>query len=191
MSKAKSKPISVSVKQAADLFGVTETTVLSWVRSGLPVLKRGRQGAGRRTLFDLAALIRWYLSDNPLDAARTRLASAQADKAEAENAVRSGELVEIAIVKREWSDLVQAFRAKHLAIPAKVSPQLVNIGNVSVIAARLTAAYAEASRELVDQTANDVRAARARRPAPRDGENRAPAAGLNGRRMGGSRTSTQ
>ncbi len=142
-------PIPVSVDRAAELFDVTEKTVRTWIRAGLPVLKKGGKGRGNAALLDLAELIPWYLEENALDVAKTRLASAQAEKYEMENAVRRGALANMKDVERFWGDAVTACRSRLLAMPSKLAPQLINNDNSSAIAnlirLELYAALAELS----------------------------------------------
>jgi phage terminase Nu1 subunit (DNA packaging protein) len=187
------KPISgelaVSVARAAQLFDVTEKTVRSWIRAGLPTLKKGGKGAGNAAIIDLADLIPWYLEENALDVAKTRLASAQADKHEMENDLRRGELLEVAGVEAEWTDLVTAFRAKMLSMPGKLGPQLTNVSDASIIAARLRAEVFAALAELaVDEAEGPRKATRRARPGP--AASRA-AAVADGERVGRRVSSTQ
>jgi len=144
------EPIPVTIPRAVVIFEVTEKTVRSWIRAGLPVLKAGAKGSGNGALVDLAELIPWYLEENALDVAKTRLASAQAEKFEAENALRRAEVASIADVARFVSEHNQAARAKLLSIPAKLSPQLKDIHDPNVIAAGIRAEISAALAELAE-----------------------------------------
>jgi phage terminase Nu1 subunit (DNA packaging protein) len=142
--------IPVTLERAADLCGVTEKTIRSWIEAGLPVLQQGKQGRGAvKTLVDLAQIVRWITeAENALDAARTRLAEAQSEKHEMENAVRRKELADVKDVDRVWSDLVLATRAKFLSMPAKLAAQLTNLSDAAVVATRIRTEIYAALAEL-------------------------------------------
>ncbi|MEG3437688.1 hypothetical protein V0288_11210 [Pannus brasiliensis CCIBt3594] len=55
---------------------------------------------------------------------KTRLTSAQADKVELENAVRAGELFEVAAAERAWEDYIGRCRKRLLGLPAKAAAEL-------------------------------------------------------------------
>ena len=116
------------------------------------------------------------------DDQRQRLAAAQAEKVEHENAVRRGELAPRAEVVRFWTDCIANMRAKALARASKLSPQLVNIGDASIIAAAIRADTYAFLAELTDYE-----------PGGRGGvvagseEDSSPAAGADGRAVGGPR----
>jgi phage terminase Nu1 subunit (DNA packaging protein) len=144
-------PIPVDLLRAAELCGVTEKTIRSWAADGMPVMQVGKRGrSGVKTVVDLVEVLRWYLEQDALDAAKTRLASAQADKHEMENAARRGELAEIADVERTWSDMVLATRARLLSIPMKLAAQLTNVADANIVAAKIRAEIASALHELAD-----------------------------------------
>ena len=103
----------------------------------------------------------WYLStvlerlpkassadDLGLDEARARLATAQAERHEMENAARRGELAEVADVERTWIDMVMAVRSRLLSLPTKLAPQLVGISDPREIFAKLTEEIRVALTEL-------------------------------------------
>lgn len=81
---------------------------------------------------------------------RERLAAAQAEKVEAENAVRRGQLADVALMVRVWQDHIAAARAKLLGIAAKLSPQLVGLNDPNVIAAAIRAEVSAALGELAN-----------------------------------------
>jgi hypothetical protein len=84
------------------------------------------------------------------DDQRQRLAAAQAEKVEHENAVRRGELARMGDVVRFWTDCIANARAKALSMATKLSPRLVNIGDASVISAAIRAEVNAFLGELVD-----------------------------------------
>jgi phage terminase Nu1 subunit (DNA packaging protein) len=81
-------------------------------------------------------------------AEKTRLTSAQADKAELENALRQGELLEATECERLWSAMVASCRARLLAVPNKLAPELAIITDPLVIENRLKSAVYESLWEL-------------------------------------------
>lgn len=119
----------VTTDECAELFKCTVQTVNQWIRDGLPVVKRGRKGGGRTSQIDVRDAIAWYVEYDALDAEKTRLTREQADKQALDNAVRRGELGEIAAWRSELETVFGEIRAQLLAIPTKEAPQLD--GNVN------------------------------------------------------------
>lgn len=81
-------------------------------------------------------------------AEKTRLTSAQADKIELENAVRQGELLEASECERAWSGLIGNSRARLLAIPSKLAPELAITNDPIAVENRLKSAIYEVLWEL-------------------------------------------
>lgn len=100
------------------------------------------------------ALVAFYVAKmaggGEFDDQRQRLAAAQAEKVEHENAVRRGELAPRADVEHFWTECIANARARVLAMGSKLSPRLVNIGDASVIAAAIRAEAYAALAELAD-----------------------------------------
>ena len=84
------------------------------------------------------------------DDQRQRLAAAQAERVEHENSVRRGDLADMRDVSRFWEECMANMRAKLLALPSKLSPRLVNIGDAGVINAALRADVHACLSELAD-----------------------------------------
>jgi phage terminase Nu1 subunit (DNA packaging protein) len=63
-------------------------------------------------------------NESDFDDQRQRLAAAQAEKVEHENAVRRGELARRADVERFWTDCISAARAKFLSIPTRIGARV-------------------------------------------------------------------
>jgi phage terminase Nu1 subunit (DNA packaging protein) len=74
----------------------------------------------------------------------------KAEKAAIQLAQMRGELHTSDDVESVMSDMLTAFRQKILAIPTKLSPQLVGIEEINIIKARLTKDLHEALAELAD-----------------------------------------
>jgi phage terminase Nu1 subunit (DNA packaging protein) len=153
---ASDDPVPVSVDRIASIFDVTEKTVRSWIRAGLPTIKPGGKGKGNGALLDLAEVVVWYLAENALDVAKTRLATAQAEKHEMENDLRRGELADVVAVKKSWGDMVLAFRAKMLSLPMKLSPRLTNVADPSVISTHLRREIGAALTELANDETESI-----------------------------------
>jgi phage terminase Nu1 subunit (DNA packaging protein) len=187
MGKAKPQPLTgplpITIERAANLCSVTEKTIRSWIMNGLDVMHAGRQGSKTdRTIIDLVVLLRWYLEQDALDVAKTRLASAQADRHEIENATRRGELLSVEDVERAWTDLILACRSKILGLPTKLAARLINVSDAATIAALIGEEVTATLDELaaLDQVGSGrSQRAGARRPAAV-----ATAAKTNGERMG-------
>ena len=88
-------------------------------------------------------------------AAQTRLVTAQAELKEAELAEQRGELHRASIVQKIWSERNINIRAKLLAIPMKISPELVG-KDLLEIQAKLKEAVNEALEELADYDAGKI-----------------------------------
>lgn len=129
-------------QEAAELAGVTARALRDW--AGVP---RNSDGS-----YSGRALVEWLVArsstDGEYDNQRERLAAAQAEKVEAENAVRRGWLADTRSVLVAWGDLVAAFRAKVLSIPTKLAPQLTNVSDPKLISDRIRAELYAALAEL-------------------------------------------
>lgn len=87
-------------------------------------------------------------SNSEFDDQRERLAAAQAEKVEMDNAVRRGQLADMNDVVRTWTDHIAAARAKLLSLPTKLSPQITNVADAAIIAAAIRSGIYEALAEL-------------------------------------------
>lgn len=95
------------------------------------------------------------------DNQRDRLAAAQAEKYELENALRRGQVAELGAIAEVVSNANAAVRAKLLSMPSKLGAQLVNISDANILAGRIKVEIHAALAELADYTA--------RLPADEDG----------------------
>jgi phage terminase Nu1 subunit (DNA packaging protein) len=172
-------------QQAAYLLGVTSRTLRDWADA-----PRNRDGT-----YDARDLVKWYATRNTLAATddfenqRERLAAAQAERVEMENAIRRGQLAECAAVQAGWADHIAAARAKLLSLPAKLGPQLTNISDASVAAdkirADIYAAIDELSEWELPETDDDGGG-----NAPADGERLEKPAAPDRERVGGRAPAT-
>lgn len=132
--------------EAAALLSVTTRTLRDWEKAGAGI-PRNDDGT-----YPGPALVAWEVSrhrqDGEFDDQRERLAAAQAERVEAENAVRRGQLADVAAVAAVWTDHVAACRARLLSLPSKLSPQLTGINDPNVLAAAIRAEINAALAEL-------------------------------------------
>jgi hypothetical protein len=135
---------ALTQSQAAMLLGISPRTLRDW------------HDAPRNSdsTYPGPALVKFYVEkiagSGEFDDQRQRLAAAQAEKVEHENAVRRGELAPRGDVVRFWTECIANMRAKALALGAKLSPRLVNIGDASLIAAAIRAEVNAFLAELAD-----------------------------------------
>lgn len=112
---------------------------------GLPPDKVS-QGKGRTDRRWLLARVVDHLRGNAqpgsdgydADAELGRLRFEQANKTALENAVRSGQLLDVGLVYRAWETLLVGIRARMLSIPTKLASELAALQDVNAIRCRLT-----------------------------------------------------
>jgi phage terminase Nu1 subunit (DNA packaging protein) len=137
--------MSVDVNAVAKALNVTARRVQQLKNEGMPSVSRGQ--------YELGPCMAWYIRylqnalekrgpnvnpDTPdLLAEKTRLAREQGDKLAIENSIKRGELVYVNDVVQTWADHIASARAKLLAMPTKLAPQLVSQSNANVIATRI------------------------------------------------------
>lgn len=136
---------SLTQIQAAALLAVAPRTLRDW--HDCP---RNKDGSYNGT-----TLVAYYVGkvtgqSDDFDDQRERLAAAQAERVEMENATKRGQLARVDEVVRFVSDHNAAARAKLLSLPAKLSPQLVGIDDPNVIAAAIRADLYAALSELAE-----------------------------------------
>lgn len=168
--------------QAAALLSIAPRTLRDWHDA-----PRNKDGT-----YSGPALVAYYVGrltgNSEFDDQRQRLAAAQAEKVEHENAVRRGQLADMREVERFWTDCIANARAKALARASKLSPQLVNIGDASIIAAAIRADTYAFLAELTDYGPAVSEPGGGDPPSVGSVE---PAARVNGKRVGRPRKATQ
>ena len=131
-------------QQAAEICGVTSRTLRDWADA-----PRNRDGS-----YHARELVAWLVAraagSGDFDNQRERLAAAQAEKVEHDNAVRKGWLADLKVVTKFWADCLANMRARLLNLGPKLGPQLVNIGDPHVIAAAIRAEVYAALAELAE-----------------------------------------
>lgn len=131
--------------QAAALLSVAPRTLRDW--HDTPRNADGTYNGPTLVAFYVAKL---GAGSGEFDDQRQRLAAAQAEKVEHENAVRRGDLATRAEVVGFWTECIANMRAKALALSSKLSPRLVNIGDANIIAAAIRAEVHAFLAELAD-----------------------------------------
>lgn len=86
--------------------------------------------------------------DDELNRQNVRLRAAQAERVEAENRQRSGELVEAVAVARVWATYLEAAGAVLDNIPVRLAPQLAHLNGLADIEAILRQAVDEVRQNL-------------------------------------------
>lgn len=175
---------ALSQIQAAALLSVAPRTLRDWHDA-----PRNPDGT-----YSGPAIVAYYVAKmagggGEFDDQRQRLAAAQAEKVEHENAIRRGQLADIAVVERQWNDFTANCRARLLAIPSKLGPRLVNLADPAVINTAIRSEIRAALAELADYEppAGDGTS----RGDSKDGAAPGPAAGPDGKPVGGRRKAPQ
>lgn len=136
----------VTPEEAYTFLGISRPTFFRLVKDGVIP----RAGEGEYILGDVTeAYWRSQFTSEALTAARTRLATAQAELAEMQSAEEQGKLLQSDDVAKAWTAQVGNARTRLLAIPTKVAPELVG-QDLPTITDKLKAAVYEALMELAD-----------------------------------------
>ncbi len=152
----------VNVGTIANALNLTTRRVHQLKAEGLPTVGRGQ--------YEIGPCMAWYIRylqaalekrgpnvnpDTPdLLAEKTRLAREQGDKLAIENAISRGELVYLDDVVNTWADHISSAKAKLLAMPTKLAPQLVNQTNANIIAGRIREEVDNSLVELAQDTSH-------------------------------------
>jgi hypothetical protein len=166
---------SLTQQEGAALLSVTARTLRDWADA-----PRNADGS-----YNGPQLVRYYVAKlttgGEFDNQRERLAAAQADKVEMENALRRGALVDVSTVSRFWSEVLANCRTRLLGMGSKLGPQLVNIADAAVIA---TAIRTEARAALTELATYEPDAGTVDTVGEGPTDAAAPA-GINGQSVGG------
>ena len=136
----------ISGPEAALLLGLPERSFYRLVEEGaIPKASEGGYILGEVE----EAYWKKCFDSEGLEAARTRLTTAQAELAELELAEQRGEMHRATAVMRVWADNVINAKTRLLAIPTKIAPELVG-KNSQEIQKKLKDAISEVLQELAD-----------------------------------------
>jgi phage terminase Nu1 subunit (DNA packaging protein) len=156
---SKPKPRLVVISHVAERLRLTPRRIQQLVGEGLPRVTRGK--------YDVDEVLDWYIaylerrlsgeSDEDSDAValrkhELRLAAAKADTGELELARERGQLVAIADVEKQMTDLVITTKARVLSVPARVAADLVGEQSRVMAQAKVEKALKEALSHLADRT---------------------------------------
>lgn len=125
--------------------------------------------------------------DDPLHRARTRLTEAKAETAEIDAALARGDVIAADIVEALWTDSLVKMKAKVLAMPTRLAPQLEGQSDTKVIHQLLKEACHEALAEVADYDPEPLVAAwneKRRGSVEKDDEVGESAAGSDGQPVG-------
>ena len=148
------RKLKVSFDQAADFLNMSKSSFYRLIESGIIP----KSDDGKYVLSEVVELYwRNQFDSEGLRAAQIRLVTAQAELKEAELAEQRGELHRASIVQKIWGERNINIRAKLLAIPMKISPELVG-KDLLVIQAKLKEAVNETLEELADYDAGKITA---------------------------------
>lgn len=115
------KKAEVNHEQAAKFLNISKSTFYKLIDQG--VIKKADDG-----IYILGEVVDAYyknlLGNKGLEAARTRLANADAEKRELEVAEMKGQMFRASDVSKAWTDNVINAKMRILAIPAKISQEL-------------------------------------------------------------------
>lgn len=152
MANSELPDFDVSKRVTAQFFGVSTTTIDTWVMKGCPVSVRTDDG--RISAMSLSDVARWKIQQSDegsdLEIERTRLTKWQADKTELEVAVLRGELIPSGTVEKVWGNMVVSFRSRVMSIPTKSAHSVLGAVNVAEAESVLKKLVNEALEELAD-----------------------------------------
>ena len=149
--------IELNKADLAAMLGVSLPTIGQWVGKGCPFVFKG--GPGKQWVFNSADVLSWReeqvvqqaMGDTAsldIDEARRRKLAAEAALVELDLSKRRGEVIEIEDVAGVVGDDYANVRAKSLALPTKLAPQLIGIEDTAECQALIERGVAEALEEL-------------------------------------------
>lgn len=156
-AKAPPKPRLVGISHIAERLRLTPRRIQQLAGEGLPRVTRGK--------YDVDAVLDWYIahlerrlagdsseeSDNVSQRKHElRLLAAKADLQELDLATRRRELVSIADVEKEMTDLVITTKARILAVPARIAADLLGEQSRVMAQAKVEKALKEALSHLAE-----------------------------------------
>lgn len=117
----------VGQEQIAAMFGVAPKTIVEWQEQGMPIAQRG--GPGVASEYESADCIRW-LCDRELKKAQAerpqdRLARAQAERIEMENAEKRGQLIPASLLEPKMRAAMIAAREAWIDSPPRIASDCV------------------------------------------------------------------
>ncbi|HQS81550.1 MAG TPA: terminase small subunit [Thiobacillus sp.] len=116
----------IGIQSIADLFGVSHQTIANWQDQGLPVARRGGNGAPSE--YESDECVRWLvereLSKVQPETPSNRLALAKAQAVEMDNAERRGQLIPAALLEPKLKAAFVTAREKWLETQHRLAREL-------------------------------------------------------------------
>ena len=149
---------NVSKTELGKILGKSQPTLTTWAKQGMPI--EAVSVRGKAQVYDTAKVIDWmlkrekdkYLStpDSVLDVTEqnARLLFHRANNEAMKEQERSGELIPAEAVMLGWHDHVFAVRARLLALPTKIAPEVLHLSTLREIES--------AARELVYEALDEL-----------------------------------
>lgn len=154
----------VNKGQLAEIIGVSERTITTWQKNGLPIAEDGTRG--NQNLYQTEEVIAWMIQREltqrieqfggdeeeffNYEKENARLTHHKANLAELEESAKRRELIPIGEVKEVEENIIAGGRAKLLAIPKKLAPRLLGLENLAQAEAVLSAGVREVAEELAE-----------------------------------------
>ena len=149
-----------SVTEAAVMLGVTDKTIRSWIRQGLPTEAKGRRGGGQEHRVTMKAVMDWLLdrqqqrltgkSAQRLEDLKVRRLEVATREAELSLAAREGKLLPATEVEETWGRHIARVRSRLLSIPSKAAGLVLGVRDTKAIQRTLESEIHEALGELGD-----------------------------------------
>ena len=122
---------NVNKAELAAIVGVTERTLTTWQKQGMPIEHEGERG--EENAYDTAAVVTWMVARAEAKAKREetprdRLARRQADLLDMQLAEKRGDSVQAASIKPRLIARVIGARQKLIAMVADIAPALAELG---------------------------------------------------------------
>jgi phage terminase Nu1 subunit (DNA packaging protein) len=151
------KPRLVGIAAIAERLRLTPRRIQQLVGEGLPRVTRGK--------YDVDAVLDWYIERLERQLARQtdedgelakrekeemRLLSARADLNELDLASKRREMVSIADVEKQMTDLVITTKARILTVPARLAPDLLSEQSRVMVQAKIEKSLKEALSHLAE-----------------------------------------
>jgi phage terminase Nu1 subunit (DNA packaging protein) len=160
-SVSKPKLRLVGIAAIAERLRLTPRRIQQLAGEGLPRVTRGK--------YDVDAVLDWYIAKLQRELARQtdedgeiakrereelRMLSAKADLQEIELASKRRELVAIADVEKQMTDLVITTKARILTVPARVAPEILGEQSRVMVQAKIEKAIKESLSHLAEVHSN-------------------------------------
>jgi phage terminase Nu1 subunit (DNA packaging protein) len=150
----------VNMTEACQIFGKAEMTIRGWIDRGCPYIQKGDGDTRQPWILNTVDVLEWYVAQQmgddgessegrvTINEAKRRKEVALAEKAEIENAVSRGELVQVDWVIKEFSRQLSSVRTRLYALPSKLAPLVAAISDRVEIQQVITTAMDEVANEL-------------------------------------------